>query len=307
MSTRIVYTDLDGTMVGPRGSFWHTADRQLTDTPADALLRLHEAGIPLVLVSGRTYAQLVEVARLLAADGMIAELGSLVGWSRGETHLLPGELPAEYRGRAPLEVMTELGATISWDAGRGTHRLAGELPTEHTGRTPMEVMADLGVVERLMAQHPGRLEWHAPWHTTHEADALLRGRVDPVAVDAWLAQIGVPWLTLKDNGAIPALERMTLAPEGLPPRVYHLMPRGISKGAAIAWDLERRGIDPADAVAIGDSVSDLEMAPAVGRLWITANGAAVHGMGELLAAVPNVSVTAAAMGEGWAQAVRASL
>ena len=82
---------------------------------------------------------------------------------------------------------------------------------------------------------------------------------------------------------------MTLDDDPLPPRVYHLMPRGISKGAAIAWDLERRGLDPADAVAIGDSVSDLEMAPAVGRLWITANGAAVDGMAELLAAVPNVT------------------
>ena len=57
------------------------------------------------------------------------------------------------------------------------------------------------------------------------------------------------------------------------------MPRGISKGAAISWDLARRGLTAADAVAVGDSVSDLEMAPAVGRLWVTANGAAVarHG------------------------------
>jgi hydroxymethylpyrimidine pyrophosphatase-like HAD family hydrolase len=85
------------------------------------------------------------------------------------------------------------------------------------------------------------------------------------------------------------------------------MPRGISKGAAIAWDLERRGLSPADAVAIGDSVSDLEMAPAVGRLWITANGAAVDGMGARIDAVPNASVTDAPMGEGWAQAIRASI
>jgi hydroxymethylpyrimidine pyrophosphatase-like HAD family hydrolase len=272
VSTRIVYTDLDGTMVGPRGSFWHTADRELTDTPAAALHDLHRAGIPLVLVSGRTYRQLVEVARLLAADGVIAELGSLVGWARGETHLLPGDLPEQYRGRTPMDVMTELG-----------------------------------IVEKLLAQHPGRLEWHAPWHADHTADAMLRGRVDPLAVDAWLAQQGVPWLTLKDNGAIPAMERFTLAPDDLPPRVYHLMPRGISKGAAIAWDLERRGLTPADAVAIGDSVSDLEMAPAVSRLWITANGAAVDGMRGLIDAVPNVTVTDAPMGEGWAQAVRASL
>ena len=74
---------------------------------------------------------------------------------------------------------------------------------------------------------------------------------------------------------------MTLDPDPLPPRVYHLMPRGITKGAAIAWDLERRGLTADDAVAIGDSVSDLDMAPAVGRLWITANGAAVDGMAGL--------------------------
>jgi hydroxymethylpyrimidine pyrophosphatase-like HAD family hydrolase len=273
MSPRIVYTDLDGTMVGPRGSFWHTAGRELTDGPAAALLDLHRAGVPLVLVSGRTYEQVVEAGRIFAADGAIAELG----------------------------------AVVSWNSGRERHHLSGALPAEYAGRTPMEVMSELGVVEELIAKHPGRLEWHSPWHATHSADALLRGRVDPVAVDAWLAERGAGWLTLKDNGSIPATSRFTLDAEAMPPRVYHLMPRGITKGAAIAWDLERRGLTPDDAVAIGDSVSDLEMAPAVGRLWITGNGAEVDGMTELLSAVPNVSVCEGHMGEGWAQAVRASL
>src|SRR4051812_4775052 len=259
-------------MVGPRGSFWHTASRDLTDAPAAALHELHRAGVTLVLVSGRTFEQVVEAARIFAADGAIAELG----------------------------------ATIAWDGGRSVHRLAGDFPAEFAGRTPMEVMVELGVVEQLVAVHPGRLEWHAPWHATHTADALLRGRVDPLAVDAWLAGRGLGWLTLKDNGALPVRPGATLA-DAAPPRIYHLMPRGISKGTAIAWDLERRGLSPDDAVAIGDSVSDLEMAPAVGRLWITANGASVDGMTGLLDAVPNVSVTGAAMGEGWAQAVLASL
>ncbi|UOX99872.1 HAD family hydrolase [Blastococcus sp. PRF04-17] len=273
MTARIVYTDLDGTMVGPRGSFWHTARRELTADPAAGLLALHRAEVPLVLVSGRTLEQVIEAGRIFAADGGIAELG----------------------------------ATITWDVGRHTHRLTGELPAGYAGRTPMDVMAELGVVERLVAEHPGRLEWHAPWHVTHQTDALLRGRVDPLAVDAWLDAQGAGWLTLKDNGSIPATSRMTLDEDALPPRVYHLMPRGISKGAAIAWDLERRGIDPRDAVAIGDSVSDLDMAPAVGRLWITANGAHADGMADLLGAVPNAVVTDAPMGEGWAQAVLASL
>src|SRR3954464_1003995 len=260
-------------MVGPRGSFWHTAERALTDGPAAALLELHRAGVPLVLVSGRTFEQVVEAARIFAADGAIAELG----------------------------------ATVAWDGGRNVHHLAGAFPTEFAGRTPMDVITESGIVEELAAAHPGQVEWHAPWHTTHATDALLRGRLDPLAVDAWLAERGLGWLTLNDNGAIPATSRMTLDDDPLPPRVFHLMPRGISKGAAIAWDLERRGLTADDAVAIGDSVSDLEMAPAVGRLWITANGAAVDGMLGLVEAVPNVSITDAAMGEGWAQAVRATL
>jgi hydroxymethylpyrimidine pyrophosphatase-like HAD family hydrolase len=270
---RIVYSDLDGTMVGWRGSFWHTGDRDLTAEPAAALWELHRAGVPLVLVSGRTLPQVVEAARIFGADGAIADLGALVSWNGGrETHLLPGGMPAE-----------------------------------HAGRTPVSVMEELGVVERLIDLHPGFLEWHAPWHADHTADALLRGRVDIAQVEAELATMGVGWLTLNDNGALPSTARMTLAEEARPPRVYHLMPRGISKGTAIAWDLQRRGIDPADAVAIGDSVSDLEMAPVVGRLFVPANGAAVDGMAELLSAVPNATVTTAAMGQGWAEAVRASL
>ena len=156
-------------------------------------------------------------------------------------------------------------------------------------------------------RHPGRLEWHAPWHTTHETDALLRGRVDALAVDAWLAERGRgladPEGQRRDPGDVPDdAGRRPAAAAGLPPdAARHL------KGAAIAWDLERRGLSAEDAVAIGDSVSDLEMAPAVGRLWITANGACVDGMAERLVAVPNASVADAPMGEGWAQAVRASL
>ncbi|WP_222192444.1 HAD family hydrolase [Modestobacter italicus] len=273
MATRIVYTDLDGTMVGPRGSFWHTADRVPTASPAGALLELHRAGVPLVLVSGRTHAQLLEAGRIFAADGAIAELGSLV----------------------------------SWAGGRETHLLTGDLPEQYAGRTPMDVLAELGVVDELIAAHPGRIEWHEPWHATHSADALLRGRVDAAAVDRWLAERGWGWLTMNDNGAVPATPRMTLDAEALPPHVYHLMPRGISKGEAIRWDLARRGLSPEDAVAVGDSVSDLEMAPAVGRLWVTANGAAVAGMADRIAAVPNATVTDAPMGEGWAQAVLASL
>ena len=278
MTAKIVYTDLDGTMVGPGGNFFRTVDGSLTDEPVRALLELHRAGVALVLVSGRTRPQLVEAARIFGADGFVAELGALVGW----------------------------------DGGRSTEVLTGAMPAQHAGRLPLAVMQAGGLPEALFERWPGRLEWHAPWHTGHEADAMVRGLVDVAEVEAWLAGRGWGWLRLRDNGVLSARREWPgLAAEARPPHVYHLMPDGLSKGAAVGWDLARRGLSPADAVAVGDSASDLTMAAEVGRTWLVANGAAAPHMGPLLAgaraASVDVRVAAGAVGLGWAEAVRDAL
>lgn len=278
MTARIVYSDLDGTMVGPGGNFFAAMDHSPTDAPARALLDLHRAGVPLVLVSGRTRNQLVEAAGIFGADGFVAELGALVGWNG-------------YRDSAVL---------------------TGAMPPSYGDELPLKVMVDAGLPEKLFARYPGRLQWHAPWHATHEADAMLRGRIDVAEAEAWLAGQGYGWLRLRDNGVVswrkgfPGLDE-----EALPPHVYHLMPDGLSKGAAVAWDLARRGLDPADAVAIGDSVSDLTMAPSVGTMFVVANGvhspAVPPALASLRAEGHDVRVTAGEVGLGWAEAVRIAL
>lgn len=271
MPAKIVYTDLDGTMLGPYGNFFAAEDRTPTLAPARALLELHRAGVALVLVSGRTRAQLVEAGSVFGADGFVAELGALVGWDHGMT----------------VEV------------------LPGTMPGEHAGRLPMEVMASAGLPEALFERYRGRLQWHAPWHVGHEADAMVRGNVDVAEVDAWLADTGWGWLRLRDNGVLPRSEWPGLDPG--PTHVYHLLPDGISKGAAVGWDLARRGLSPADAVAVGDSASDLGMAPYVGRMWVVANGAAEPHMPPLIDAArtagQDVRVAAEPVGLGWAEAV----
>lgn len=278
MTAKVLYTDLDGTMVGPGGNFFAAGDRSATGEPARALLDLHRAGVALVLVSGRTRPQLVEAARIFGADGWIAELGAVVGWDGWRAHeVLPGAMPAAYAGRLPLEVMTSAG-----------------LP------------------DALFARWPGRLQWHAPWHTGHEADAMVRGLVDVAEVEEWLAAEGWGWLRLRDNGVLSARRDWPgLLPAARPPHVYHLMADGLSKGAAVGWDLARRGLSGADAVAVGDSASDLGMAAYVGRTWVVANGATAPHMPPLLAAQRSaghdVRVTAGEVGAGWAEAVRDAL
>jgi hydroxymethylpyrimidine pyrophosphatase-like HAD family hydrolase len=271
LTVQVVYTDLDGTMVGPYGNFFAAADRTPTLTPARALLELHRAGVALVLVSGRTRGQLVEAASIFGADGFIAELGALVGWNHGLS----------------VEV------------------LAGSTPPEHAGRPSLQVMQEAGLPEALFARWPGRLQWHAPWHAGHEADAMMRGHVEVAEVEAWLAAEGWGWLRFRDNGVLPPHDWPGLLPG--PTHVYHLMPDGLSKGAGVGWDLRRRGLTPADAVAIGDSASDLEMAGHVGRMWMVANGAAAPRMPPLLdaarAAGQDVRVTTHPLGLGWAEAV----
>ena len=53
---------------------------------------------------------------------------------------------------------------------------------------------------------------------------------------------------------------------------YHLVPKQVSKAAAVAGHARARGYDPAECIAVGDSVEDLEVAAAVGRFFVVANG-----------------------------------
>jgi hydroxymethylpyrimidine pyrophosphatase-like HAD family hydrolase len=272
VSVRVVYSDLDGTMVGPAGCFFRTLDGFSLE-PARALVDLHEAGVALVLVSGRTRLQLIEACRIFGADGFIGELGSLIGWDNGRSH----------------EV------------------LAGAMPAAHDGRTPAEVIEAQGLPAALFARYPGRLEYHSPWHTGHEGDVMLRGRVPVDEVEAFLAGEGFGWLRLHDNGVLPERRPTTLSPEVVPAHVYHLMPDGLSKGLAVARDLARRGLSPAEAIAIGDSASDLTMAEQVSRFFLTANGLRHPDMQSWVDSHGNVTVCEGAVGLGWVEAVRWAL
>ena len=266
---RVVYTDLDGTMVGPFGCFFRDDDGGLTLEPARALLELLDAGVALVLVSGRTRPQLLEAAALLGADGYVGEMGAVLGW----------------------------------DHARQSEVLRGAMPAELSG-DPAAVMTEAGLPDAMFARWPGRLEHHAPWHEGHVSDLMLRGNVDVDEVHSWLREQGWPWLRLHDNGVLP---RREVPGTGEPVHVYHLMPDGIDKGLGVARDLARRGLIAADAAAIGDSRSDLQMAAHVRTFYLVANGAAAPATASAAADVANCRVTDGRLGLGWAEAVRACL
>lgn len=267
MPLRCVYTDLDGTLLGPGGVLFRDAEGGFSMAQARALEACHRAGVEVVIMSGRREPQVREAARLMGQTSYIYEAGCAYAID-GETTLLTGDL-------APGE-----------------------------GGTIYEQIEARGIPQALFDRFPGRLEYHSPWHHGRVLSHLFRGKVDVAEANALLAERGDDDLRLLDNGAIgtpmPTVEGRTHA--------YHLVPKGVSKAAAVAAHARARGYDPAECIAVGDSVEDLEVAASVGRFFVVANGPR-HDPG-LRAAMPawdNVTVTEGEMGEGFYEAVVSTL
>jgi hydroxymethylpyrimidine pyrophosphatase-like HAD family hydrolase len=263
---RVLYTDLDGTLLGPGGSLFASAGGAVTARAATALVRLHEANVQLVLVSGRTQAQTREVARVVGAQSYIAETGALIV-DRGEM-------------RGPETVARNFGSFT----GQGS---------------PFDEMARSGAGAFLMERNPGSLEPHTPWSSEpREATMLFRGLLDLEASRAALSGAKYDWLDIVDNGVIPRAFPGLDVPEV---RAYHLVPNGVSKASGVRAHLAASSAAATDAAAVGDSLGDLELAGEVGKMFVVANGRA--GVGNAADQLNNVSFTDSPNGDGFAEAV----
>jgi hydroxymethylpyrimidine pyrophosphatase-like HAD family hydrolase len=258
---RALYADLDGTLLGPGGSLFTTPDGP-TERGASALAALQRAGVELVLVSGRTREQMREAGRILAAAATIAELGAFI---------------------------TDRGAD-----GEDTTTNFGEY---RGGGTPFEAMARSGAGGFLLERCAGRLEPHTPWaFQDREATMLFRGFVDPAEATVALAEAGYDWCELLDNGIIRRRFDTLDVPEV---RAYHLVPRGVNKASAVALHRDRHGFAADETAAVGDSLSDAQMAGEVGRVFIVGGGEP-----SLHEARPdNLTIVEEPAGEGFARAV----
>jgi hypothetical protein len=264
---RVLYTDVDGTLVGPLGNLLWDGSRHPTAVAAEALVRAARERLEIVAVTGRARLRMWEVARILGLTTWFCELGGVRVYERGE------------------QVVHDHGA------------YPGDGP-------PGDALAKARAV--LTAHFPGRIEEHTPWNTAREASALLRGGVDPVEVRAVLEEAGFEWAELVDNGVIPRRFETMAALDQV--RVYHLVPRGVSKAAAIAADRALRGLHREDCAMVGDAAADLDCRAEVGRCFLVANGLAKDpDLAWATEAGSGVEVLRGGHGQGFAEAVAALL
>jgi hydroxymethylpyrimidine pyrophosphatase-like HAD family hydrolase len=184
-----------------------------------------------------------------------------------------------------------------------TTLLTGDLVPDGEG-TVYEKIEARGIPRLLFEHFEGRLEYHAPWHHGRVLSHLFRGKVDVEEANRLLEAEGHDDLRLLDNGAIGR----EMAPVEGPAHAYHLVPKLVSKAGAVAAHARARGYDPADCIAVGDSIEDLEVAAAVGRFFVVANGPERDpGLRAALSAWDNVSVTEGEMGDGFYESVVSTL
>jgi len=269
MALRAVYTDLDGTLYGKAGSLFRDAEGNFSLLQSRALEACHRAGVEVVIMSGRREAQVMADARVMGQSSYIYEAGCGVNIDFEPT-LLIGD----------------------WEA------------REDGDPTPAQRMLDLGIPDLLLEYFGHQLEWHDPWHTDRHLSHLMRGKVDVGEANALLAERGFEDVRFLDNGAIG---RRVEAVEG-PAHAYHLVPGGASKAKGVAYHVQARGYDPESCIGVGDSLEDLDVAGAVGRFFMVANGPKRDGaMGEALSRFGNVTVTEGEMGDGFYEAVISTL
>lgn len=262
-----VYVDLDGTLLGPGGGLFRDADGGFSLLAARAVEACLRADAELVVMTGRRKAQAMEDARLLGQTSYIFEAGACA--------VLDGE---EHWMTAPL---------LPRDGARGSIH---------------DQIEDAGAAKLLLDAYPGRLEYHDPWHVGREVSHLFRGLVDADEATALLAERGHEGLRLLDNGGVHRRSPALAALEQV--RAYHLVPKGASKAAAVAFHLRARGYDPARCIAVGDSREDLQCASVVGAFWLVQNGVAKDpSIAAALAQHRNTRVAEGAHGAGVYEAV----
>ena len=230
---RCVYLDLDGTLLGPGGSFLRGADGEFSLDGVRALQACARAGAEVALYSGRRQVAVFEDARLLGASAYTFEVGCGL--------VIDGE----------LEWLTD-----------------GLEPSAERGSIHDQI-ADSGAPALLLERFAGRLEYHTPWSVGREVSHLFRGAVDLDEVHAALTDAGYAWLRLVDNGVVRATAEQMPGLEVI--HAYHLIPAAASKARAVARHMQARGYCPEDCIAVGDSREDMEVASTIAAFWLVAN------------------------------------
>lgn len=231
---RLIAIDIDGTLLDPQF--------QVSDANLAALRRAHQAGIEILLVTGRRHMFAMPIAEALGFDlWLISSNGAVTKSTRGE-HFFTDKLPAT-AARKLLRHMEEF---------RGNAVLTFE--REGRGALVLERTDELhGSISRWMEKNEAYIERVTPLEAalvTDPIQAMFCGTV------ARMQQAQARLATAGMANEITVLKTEYVARDLT---IVDILNYGCSKGHALERWAHHRGIIRNLVMAIGDNYNDVEM------------------------------------------------
>ena len=247
---RLLAVDIDGTLLDSRG--------RLPDAHRDALVAASALGVEVALVTGRSFHFTGPVVELLPIPlTLIVNNGAVVKRKTGET---------------------ELRHVLSRDAARreldDTRHLEDSVAIVFDRPDERQI-----VFERMDWSHPDRRGYYEKNKAFITATpAPLRDMLteDPIQV-MFNGGVEAMRALVASLRAMPIADLFSVAITEYAPRDFSLVDvngAGCSKGTTLARWVERRGMTPADVMAIGDNLNDVEMLDFAGTAYVMGNATA---------------------------------
>jgi Cof subfamily protein (haloacid dehalogenase superfamily) len=243
---RLIAIDIDGTLLG--------TTVQLSEENRVALQRAHEAGIEIVLGTGRRHQFALPIAQKLGFDLWLISSNGAV------TRSIHGEL--FHQDLLPVETSVRLSRLMS----EYHEYMVLTFNREGKGAIVCESNEHLyGVIQRWMEKNSPFIEYVSPIEkalVTDPIQAMFCGPID-------LARNMVERLESCDFRQEFTLLRTQYEHRNL--CIVDLLNAGCSKGHALERWANYRGIDRSEVMAIGDNYNDVEMLTFAGHPVIMQN------------------------------------
>ena len=249
----LIAIDIDGTLLPSAGA-------EVTERTRQALEHTREAGIEVVIATGRRHRYAAPILELAGQPGettMICSNGSVTRRLNGEPvdhFTLPLETSRELCG-----VLRPFGGTVVFTFDR-----------EGPGEMVLESMAAVHAQIQMWveANREALLEVSPLERTFDDGSEPIQGMICG-NVEAMREAEG--WLRSQGYGAAVEMQRTEYPSRDL--TILDLLPPGCSKGQALARLAARRGLAAGQVMAIGDNWNDLKMLEWAGRAVVMGNGA----------------------------------
>lgn len=265
MPIRLIALDLDGTLLDSEG--------RLPPGNIDALGRAVEAGIEIVLATGRRFDFARAIfERLPRPLTLIVSNGAAVKTCSGETlrrHLLPRDTARSVLGAVPKHRET---AALLFDRPREAQVVYERVDWEHPQhgrffRANRPFIAEMAPLERALTEDPLQLMFTGGCAEMRTLFESLREGVVPRGVpEPDPARSGV--LDVEDGPPYSVALTEYLHRDF---SLVDITRAGCSKGAALREYAARRGVAAGEVMAMGDNLNDLQMLEFAGHPVVMGN------------------------------------